>query len=413
MNNRLKLGIFTVIGLFAIIISIFATGTFSLGKTYNIYVKFDDTAGLLKKSKIKIAGVDVGVLKEKSLEGSKAKLHLAINNGVQLHANASADIVSIGVIGTKYIEIIPGDSSYPLLKDGDYISVNAGSSLESALKSIMNKINMSFDNEKDGNMMKNLADSICSLKDLLGNLASCNGEIAGIAKNLNKFCEDVVSMSAKQGLNDIVLSIKDITSKLDILITQVCSGNGSVATLINDQQLGKDLKETVTSAKTTVNTLSSTIDKFSKLKVSLNTAGSYNLKDKKLRSNFGVTIMPSQHRFCYLGFSHNEDGDNEKNNANLEFLLGSRFENFEVCYGAIRGKLGIGGGYSFFQPIYAPYKALEVHFNIYDLARKTHIPKIDAGVKFGLTKWLYTGISVEDIIYKPAVMPYLKIELKL
>jgi phospholipid/cholesterol/gamma-HCH transport system substrate-binding protein len=412
MNNKLKLGIFTVIGLFAIIISIFATGTFSLKKTYNIYVKFDDIAGLLKKSKVKIAGVDIGILKERSLEGSKAKLHLVINNDVKLYANASADIVSIGVIGTKYIEIIPGDLSYPLLKDGDYISVNTGSSLEDALKNIMNKINKSFDNEKDGNMMKNLADSICSLKDLLGNLASCNGDIAGIAKNLNKFCEDVASMSAKQGLNDISLSIKDITSKLDILITQACSGNGAVATLINDQQLGKDLKETVTSAKTAVNAIGGAIDKFPKLKVGLDIAGNYNLKDKNIRSNFGTTIMPGEHEFCYLGLSHAENGNNQKNNINLEFLLGSRFENFEVCCGLIRGKLGVGGGYSFFQPISAPYKALEVHLNAYDLARKTHGLKIDAGVKFGLTKWLYAGISVEDITYKTAVTPYFKIELK-
>jgi phospholipid/cholesterol/gamma-HCH transport system substrate-binding protein len=413
MNTKLKLGIFTTIGLFAIIISIFATGTFSLRKTYNIYVKFDDVAGLAQKSKIKIAGVDVGILKETSLEGPKAKLHLLINNDVKLYKNASADIVSLGVIGTKYVEIIPGDSSYPLLKDGDYISVDAGSSLESALKSIVNKINIAFDNEKDGNMMKNLADSICCLKDVLGNLASCNSEITGIAKNLNKFCQDIASVSAKQDLKDVMLSIKDITSKLDILITRAHSGNGVVATLINDQQLSKDLKETLTSAKTTVNTFSGAIDKFSELKISLNTAGSYNTKDKRFRRNLGATIMSGEHKFCYFGGSNIEDGNDKKNNANIEFLLGSRFKNFEGHCGIIRGKLGIGGGYSFFQPISAPYRALEVYLNTYDLARKTHGPQIDAGLRFGLTKWLYAGVDVEDIARKPAVTPYFKIEFKL
>ena len=56
---------------------------------------------------MKIAGVDIGVLKGVSLKDSRANLCLAINKDVVLYENAAASIVSMGIIGTKYIEINP------------------------------------------------------------------------------------------------------------------------------------------------------------------------------------------------------------------------------------------------------------------------------------------------------------------
>jgi ABC-type proline/glycine betaine transport system ATPase subunit len=40
----------------------------------NVYAKFDNISGVTKKAKIKIAGVDIGILRGISLEDSQAKL---------------------------------------------------------------------------------------------------------------------------------------------------------------------------------------------------------------------------------------------------------------------------------------------------------------------------------------------------
>ncbi|MDR3274568.1 MAG: MlaD family protein [Endomicrobium sp.] len=73
MSNQLKLGIFTVTGLFALVILIIAIETFSLEKTYSIYVKFDNISDITRKAKVEIAGIDIGVLKRASLKDSKQK----------------------------------------------------------------------------------------------------------------------------------------------------------------------------------------------------------------------------------------------------------------------------------------------------------------------------------------------------
>jgi hypothetical protein len=60
--------------------------------------------------------------------------------------------------------------------------------------------------------------------------------------------------------------------------------------------------------------------------------------------------------------------------------------------------------------------------NIYDFGRRpvnkdtgekqeASVPKIDAGVKVGLRKWLYAGVAIEDAVEKAGIMPYVRIEL--
>ncbi|MDR3256774.1 MAG: MlaD family protein [Endomicrobium sp.] len=419
MSNQLKLGIFTAIGLVAVIISIIATGSFTLARTYNVYTKFDNISGLTRKAKVKIAGVDVGVLNGVSLDESKANLKLSISKKIILYQNASARIVSMGIIGTKYIEIIPGDASFPILKRGDYISSRQSPSLEDTLTNITTKINTALDNERDGNMMENLADAIYSLKGFLDNLEASNEEISSIIKNFNKFSTDLVNISSqnKQDLRDIIKSIKEISEKMNLLIARIYDGSGPIATLINDEQMSKDLKETVLSTKATVDSLNETIGKANKLQLSWNYTGRYSLKDEKYRSDIGISIMPSNHKFYYVGISNVADShyvtdDEEKKNINtLDALLGFRSKKSEIYGGVIKSKAGIGFGYSFFEPIYTPYRKLKFYLNMYDFNRSKYGPQIDAGIRVGITKWLYTGVAVEDISYKTTVMPYLKIEI--
>ncbi|MDR2395997.1 MAG: MlaD family protein [Endomicrobium sp.] len=419
MSNNIKLGIFTFIGILAIIISIFSVGNFSLNRTYNIYVEFDNIAGLTKKAKVKMAGIDIGVLRQVSLDKGKAKLKLSINRKVLLYKNAYARIVSIGVIGTKYIELVSGDENQPLLKNGDSILGQDSSSLESFLTSVSTQVNKALNNDKYGNMMENLADAIFSLRDILNTLAAQNGKIEDTFTNLDQFAKDLANISSqnKLNLNETLEQIKDISKKLDVLINRIYDGGGPIATLINDEKMGKDLKETVESAKEAIKSLNKTIAKSTKLSLDWKYTGRYNTRDSKLRNDIGISIMPNNEKFYYVGVANVTDADsvidvNEKNNINkLEALLGFRREYSEIFGGVIRGKAGMGFGYSFFSPIYDVYKGLKFNLKVYDFARDSHGPQIDVGARYGIMKWLHTGILLEDISYKPSFTPYLRLEI--
>ncbi|MDR2812109.1 MAG: MlaD family protein, partial [Endomicrobium sp.] len=389
-----------------------------LKKTYNVYAKFDNISGVTKKAKVKIAGVDIGILRGISLENSQAKLKLSIDKNVKLYRNGIARIVSMGVIGTKYIEISPGDSSVEELKDDDYIFTEQSLSLEVMLNNITTRVDKAIHNKQYGDMMENFAYAIHSLKDVMENLVSENENVSKIINNLNKFSFNVAAISSenRKDLKALVSSIRDFSEKLDALIERISNGNGMVSTLINDEQMSKDLKETMASAKETVKGLKDTIGKANKLQLSWNYTGRYDMKDKKLRSDVGISIMPSHNKFYYVGISNVADystvSDSEKGSINkLDALLSFRSEKSEIYGGVMRGKVGVGFGYSFFEPVWSEFRRFKVHLNVYDFVREKHGPVIGAGMRVGITQWLYAGVDLEDISYKTSVTPYIKLEI--
>jgi phospholipid/cholesterol/gamma-HCH transport system substrate-binding protein len=418
MNRQLKLGIFVFSGIIAVAVSIIASGNFSFKRSYNVYAKFNDISGITKKAKVKIAGVDIGVLKDISLEGSQANLKLAINKDIKLYKNSVVRIVSVGVIGTKYIEISPGDSSTEELKEGYYINAEQPSDWESMFKNISTSVNKGMNSHQYGDLMENLAEAIYSLKEVMENLGHENKNISEIINNLNRFSRDVTTISSenKHDFRAVVLSIKDVSEKLDTLINRISNGDGMVSTLINDGQMSRDFKETIVSAKETVKGLKDTVGRANKLQLSWNYTGRYDTKDKMFRNDIGINIMPNHNKFYYVGVSNvvdsNTASNSEKGKINkLDALLGFRSKKSEIYGGVIRGKAGFGLGYSFFDPIWAEFRRLKVYLDVYDLSREKHGPIVNVGLKVGIAQWLYAGIALEDSTYEPVFTPYVRVEI--
>jgi phospholipid/cholesterol/gamma-HCH transport system substrate-binding protein len=79
-------------------------------KGYEVYALFSETGGLKVGSSIVIAGVDIGRVKNVTLDNYQARVVLNIPEGVKLQEDAIASIKTKGLIGEKYIEITPGGS---------------------------------------------------------------------------------------------------------------------------------------------------------------------------------------------------------------------------------------------------------------------------------------------------------------
>lgn len=431
MNNQVKLGLFVAIGIFGIIVSIVAAGNFTLNRSYKVYVAFHNASGLTKKAKVKIAGVDIGVLKGVTLKDARANLCLAINKDIVLYRNASASIVSMGIIGTKYIEILPGDPGHPALKDGDTIEASETLSLEQSLGNMIEKINGALgtigSDGKIGGIIDNISAAAADLKLVIGNIAQQNAKITNAIANINKFSYNLAEITGenREDIRSAIASIKDVAYKLDILVDKVNEGEGTLATLINDGEMSGDLKETiatakeaVASAKTAIDSLKENFASANRLQLEWDYAGRYSTKDEKFRSDIGIGISMRKERFYYVGISNVADASEEKDQKEkdtmntLTVLLGFRGEKASIYGGVMRSKAGGGIGYSFFDPIYAPYRRLQAHFDAFNFGRKEKPPEFNLGVRYGITRWLYAGVMVEDIAYSASVTPYIKLEIK-
>ncbi|MDR1942096.1 MAG: MlaD family protein [Endomicrobium sp.] len=430
MNNKTKLGLFLTAGILAIMISIIAAGSFSLSRTYKVYAYFNNIVGVTKKAKVKIAGVDVGVLREVSLENEKARLTITIDTGVVLYKNAKISIVSSGIIGTKYLEVNPGTPDNPKIKDGDVIESKEAGSMEDVVNNMVTKVNSVLDefagSAKEGNIIGNLAEAVRDLKSVMQNISSQNAKIAASINNINDFSKNLAQMSeaGKRDLQDTMANIKSASERLDILISKLYEGDGMMAALIGDEEVGREVKETISNAKdavatakTAVESLTQTLGRAESLRFQWDYMGRYNVKDEKFRNDLGISIIPGKDKFYYVGISNvgdaNEESDsNERHTMNrLEALMGFRSKHLEIYGGVMRGTAGGGFGISFLNPIYEQARRLQLHFNAYNFGRKKNGPEMDADLRFGFTRWLFAGVSVEDISYKTAVTPYIKIEI--
>jgi len=95
----------------------------SAGKSYTLYAKFNDVAGLRERAKVSVAGVTIGRVADISvdLEYGQAIVKMEIyGQPGELPADTGAQILTEGMLGARYINLLPGADT-EMLADGDTI----------------------------------------------------------------------------------------------------------------------------------------------------------------------------------------------------------------------------------------------------------------------------------------------------
>jgi phospholipid/cholesterol/gamma-HCH transport system substrate-binding protein len=116
-------GLFIVSGLIAIFFLAFKVGQNQLvgQKTYELSALFSNLSGVSKNARVEIAGVRVGVVKSVKLNDQfKAVATIQVPESLELDEDTIAAVKTSGLIGDRYIELIPGGSGIAL-EAGDFI----------------------------------------------------------------------------------------------------------------------------------------------------------------------------------------------------------------------------------------------------------------------------------------------------
>jgi phospholipid/cholesterol/gamma-HCH transport system substrate-binding protein len=97
--------------------------------SYTVYVQIPDTLGLTPNSKVLVADVYVGRVREIALKNWIATLTVELQNGVQLPRNATAKIGQTSLLGTQHLELAaPQKNPSPQpLTNGDTVELKNSS----------------------------------------------------------------------------------------------------------------------------------------------------------------------------------------------------------------------------------------------------------------------------------------------
>ncbi len=130
-NLELKVGIFVFIGLIILVGFVLLIGDFEdFHNRYNIRIIFGFINGVKVGAPVRFSGLDVGEVKElKPLvdpltNQTKIEALARLKAEVKIPSDSKVWVNTLGLLGEKYLEIMPGKDYSKILKDGDTLVGN-------------------------------------------------------------------------------------------------------------------------------------------------------------------------------------------------------------------------------------------------------------------------------------------------
>lgn len=124
-NLELMVGVFVLIGIICVGYLTIKLGRMELlgENNYPLLARFDSVSGLRTGSTVEMSGVQVGRVDSIVLnpETKQAEVQLKIHKGIELADDVIAGVKTSGLIGDKYIDLMPGGSE-EMLQPGDVIT---------------------------------------------------------------------------------------------------------------------------------------------------------------------------------------------------------------------------------------------------------------------------------------------------
>ncbi|MEW5774996.1 MAG: MlaD family protein [Thermodesulfobacteriota bacterium] len=355
--TEVKVGLFVFLALAALAYMSLQVGSglFVRGATYDLAVEFPNVSGLKVAAPVEIAGIEVGKVKDISLDNGQARVTLQIQERYPVRADATAFIRTRGVLGDRYVELAGGSSAAPALADGGRIaSTGEGAGMDDLLEkvgSIADDIGLvakSVANVLGGPTgEEDLRLTVKSLRDMsvsLNQLVQANMESVGaIVANMREFTGDLRSLTGSnrksiQGMVDNFAAaseqLKSSLESMNRVMARLDQGQGALGQLISDPKMGDDLKQTVASLQSVAEkidqgkgTLGKLVndDKTGKeLDRALEGLGDYLAKQEQLRtevdfhsealtsgdvkSYLSLKIQPSEDKYYLLGIVDDPKG---------------------------------------------------------------------------------------------------------
>ncbi|HJK98931.1 MAG TPA: MlaD family protein [Polyangiaceae bacterium LLY-WYZ-14_1] len=314
---------------------------------YRLYALFEDARGLIPKSRVLIAGIDVGYIRKISLVERQARVDLEITEGIEIHEDGSISRESASILGEAILVIDPGSRDAPLLEPGDRIPTapgapstdeilsSVGRTAES-VESIAAQVERVFGTEEGGQLMQqalvNLAEALEAVNrtiraneqvvgNTLANLEATTNQagprIVRILDNVERVTSDLrVLAEASEGELDAqggavagtVASLRRSSDELESVLEDVqevtgriARGEGTVGRLTEDETL-------IDEVEGTVRDIGDFVGPIARLQTIVELRSEWNFLANTLKSYVSLRLQPREDRYYLIQFVNDPRG---------------------------------------------------------------------------------------------------------
>lgn len=296
---------------------------------YNNYILyFYDISGLSKKADVRIAGVKIGWVDDLTLvnNGQQVRASIMVLKDYVLYKDAYGIVRQDGLLGVKYLEIIPGDPLLPTIKSGnilmkpsrDPVAVDkilddfkvVANNLESATDSLKNVFGGDSGVQRLENIVNGFnqaTENIASFANSMDRVVIQNEEaFDGIMTDLRDFSRDLknefpgISTDVRDGVNRVSNSIESAVKPIEEVADKINRGEGVIGKLVSDEEVSEDFKNALSGVKKYFEK----IDQFKiiidpHVETMFRNANNLDFNDGK--GYFNVRIHPCDDYFYFLG----------------------------------------------------------------------------------------------------------------
>jgi phospholipid/cholesterol/gamma-HCH transport system substrate-binding protein len=333
MGNTVKVGMFMTLALAILAYLILRAEQVRLfePKGRRVVAQFESVAGLDDQSAARIAGVRVGRVDGIALRNGQALVTIVVDKELILTEGTYAEIKNLGLLGDKYVEIVPGPPGAAPLPDGEVIAGHPsvgidqvlasvgglGTSLQEVAAQLAGKapptgplgrlvVNLEATSEQIRALVASNRDE---LDATLGNFRQVSDtlarELPRLSEQLTGVLAEVRGVVAEnrgtlhEGLGNVEALTANLQTSVDNLNTitgKLARGEGTMGKLLNSDEAHQELVGALESVQTGVESLTQSLGKVNKLQLDLAMQGYYLQDAEDSHGELRVDVDPQSGR---------------------------------------------------------------------------------------------------------------------
>ncbi|VVM07545.1 hypothetical protein MAMC_01685 [Methylacidimicrobium cyclopophantes] len=217
-HAEFQVGIFLLTGLAVIGILVVLLGRYGekFRPTYEITVEFPNAYGLVKGAPVQFAGAPVGRVAGSPYpirEGRAVEVPLKMYADTKIRKDALFQIVDVGMLGDKSIEITPRGTTAPFLKEGDHVR---------------------------GTRQTTIVDLAGEFRPVAESAGKVADEIGILVGRIN---EEVLTEDVAAEIRATIKDLHSVLTRTDHILEEAQYGRGPISRLLNDPALASDLRD--------------------------------------------------------------------------------------------------------------------------------------------------------------------------